>query len=503
MLQAGNHGMEQNCHLKHPHKATMINVVRHPHMFSTDLPLLEKAVKDQMQHYDRFDSENDRALRAMILKSVDPSIRQEVTGLDHMHDGALVTWIKIVREWSIMTKEKSTAVARAVRETHIRTFPGMSVSLAVAHLKPLCASLMDTRDYDPLMLEPFLKSLHSAFPSDSPEHLAWWTSVHTIISRLKLVSETQKMQHQLGPCQIEDYLVEQTRTAGPDQKLDRKSVFDSLVNDCQLLVHSGLWSAANNPQDKGAAPPSFGAAHVHHTQTNAQANVLVENLKSVTQRKPLRPRSSQRPYQPNRARQPGHGSATVRTSNRSNGRSDHPSKPKTSWKRIPPKAGAPHTKTDSGGKVWKWCGKCNDGKGRWTASHTTAEHGKTDSQRPAQPSANYTVIHPCAWYTPITPSFSAAMLGFIRTCVLGWSEFWNDFGVTLIFGLLMSLVVHFSDSIWTHVTHWLHTQPLLCLSLSALLGAAISIPIVVAAVAPEPPAIPRWQRLCQQQHHCR
>ena len=161
---------------------------------------------------------------------------------------------------------------------------------------------------------------------------------------------------------------------------------------------------------------------------------------------------------------------------------------------MPPKAGAPHTKTDSGGKVWKWCGKCNDGKGRWSASHTTAEHGKPASPLPAHPSANYTVIHPCAWYTPITPSLSAAMLGLSRAFVLGWCEFWNDFGLTLMLGTMLSLMVHFSDSIWNHMCHWLHVQPMLCLSLSALFSTAISIPIVVAAVAPDPPPIPRWQR---------
>ena len=26
------------------------------------------------------------------------------------------------------------------------------------------------------------------------------------------------------------------------------------------------------------------------------------------------------------------------------------------------------------GKVWHWCQKCADGKGRWTLSHKTADH---------------------------------------------------------------------------------------------------------------------------------
>ena len=98
-----DYGMEQNCYIKHPNKNEMINLIEHPHIFSGDLPRLTKAWDDQKAHHDRWDSENDGALRTLILNSVDAPLRNKVSGLHDMDDGALVTWIKIVREWSIMT----------------------------------------------------------------------------------------------------------------------------------------------------------------------------------------------------------------------------------------------------------------------------------------------------------------------------------------------------------------------------------------------------------------
>ena len=415
ITQAGNFGMQQNCYIQHPTKPEMVNIVEHPHVYSSDLALLVQKAEAQIQKYDRYDSENDRALRKVILDSVEPTLRQQVSGLSDLNDGALVTWIKIVREWSIMTREKSAAVMELIKSTKIQSFNGMNVSDAVDHLRPLCASLYDTRDYDPLVLEPFLMSLHSAFPSNSPEHLSWWGDIHKLIVRLQTICATQKMHQQLGPCQIEDYLMTQTKAAGVDKDLDYSSILATVLNNYQLLVHRGKWPAANNRRDRGAAPPSFGASAVHLSEANA----LVENLSHIKSRRPLRPHTGR----PKRFDKPGSGSsATVKTSNKSGTnaakRSKSNGKPKANWKQVPPGTGDSHTKTDPSGKVWHWCGKCNFGKGRWTASHKTSEHG----QRPpnASPMANLAGIGPCAWHAPINTGLYALLQGLWYATFAPW-----------------------------------------------------------------------------------
>ena len=53
--QAINLGVEQNLHLKHPHKNEMVNVMEHPHFFTQDLDLLVKAVNAQTANHDSWD----------------------------------------------------------------------------------------------------------------------------------------------------------------------------------------------------------------------------------------------------------------------------------------------------------------------------------------------------------------------------------------------------------------------------------------------------------------
>ena len=405
--------MQQNCYLKHPTKNEMVNVVQNPHLCSGDLPLLIKNVKAQMTEYDRYDSENDRALQTCILGSIDSDLSMQVSGLSDMADGALVTWIKIVREWSIMTNEKKTAIMKHIEGTTIQSFQGMNVSTAVEQLKPLCASLVNTRDYDPLLLESFLMSLHSAFDTNSPEHLTWWGDIHKLVVRVQDVCAAQKMHQQKGPCQTEDNLLEQTETDGPDKGLDYVSILNYVLDKYQVLVHRGKWPAANTPRDKGAAPPAFGAASVHLSEANA----LLQNFDSVKAKRPLRPHAG-RPRPPGKTTS---SSATVRTSNKSGKPgSSRPSKfnnkKNTNWKQVPPTSGAPHTKTNSAGKVWYWCGKCNFGKGRWTASHTTTEHGTRPKTTPT--AANLAGITPCAWYAAVPNTLSSCFVGLCRAWIL-------------------------------------------------------------------------------------
>ena len=129
------------------------------------------------------------------------------------------------------------------------------------------------------------------------------------------------MQHNQGPCSIEDYFIEQTKDAKPDKDLDFNSILDFLVNKYQLQVHRGKWPALTNPRDRRNAPPSFGAAAVHLSQ----ANTLVENLANVRTRKPLRPNSGRPNRNANGKAPSGSSSATVQTSNRSGNSTDRKS----------------------------------------------------------------------------------------------------------------------------------------------------------------------------------
>jgi hypothetical protein len=68
-----------------------------------------------------------------------------------------------------------------------------------------------------------------------------------------------------------------------------------------------------------------------------------------------------------------------------------------SWRSTPPKSGEPTTKKVND-KMFNWCAKC----GRWTTTHTTAEHtGKPSNELVANLSEGL-VLDPSAWHVSDT-----------------------------------------------------------------------------------------------------
>ena len=97
-------GMEQHEYLPDPHKPTrMVNAILQPHLFARDLEATTATIKAQSKHYDGYDQGNDQLAHDFLLKCLDQDLNDKVGGLDHTDDLFLVTWIKVVRAWNIMT----------------------------------------------------------------------------------------------------------------------------------------------------------------------------------------------------------------------------------------------------------------------------------------------------------------------------------------------------------------------------------------------------------------
>ncbi|CAB9525044.1 hypothetical protein SEMRO_1622_G286620.1 [Seminavis robusta] len=169
-----DYGLEQHCFMNHPHKVdTMVNVVLNPYMFSGDIGFVKKTADSLYQHYDDFDEENEHTFKNMILKSLHPDLKAKVNGLEDQNDRALVTWIKVVRQWKIITSEQATKLKHELEGCLIQKFDRMDVVVALEFIKPRAEALYDTRDWDPLFIIPFLRSLFNAYPNDSEFHLGW------------------------------------------------------------------------------------------------------------------------------------------------------------------------------------------------------------------------------------------------------------------------------------------------------------------------------------------
>ena len=541
-------GMEQHCYLPHPYKPNeVINVVKHPHIVSRDLDFIRKECTKQARAYDDWDRENVEYARDLLLDSIHPSLHPTVAGINDEDDPFLVTWIKVVREWSILTREKAEAVRAQIETCDIRNFHGMDVAQAVDYLRPLCDGLYETREYDPIKLIDFVRTLFNAFPADSPYHLRWWTDLdQDIVTPLEDKYQDLKLKGGTGACEIEDHFQQQTKIGGPDAGLDYGSILQRLKEKYQSYLNRKRWPAASSPKDKRAPNVAFGAASVNQATTDpvqcqpvdtpltrAEVYALLQDFSSVGKpRKPREPRDKSNdtcnrcgqkghwardpacPMKATKPNQSGSGSKPPDTA---------PSDRTPNWKYVAPTSGSPDVVTKEG-KTWKWCAKCNRGKGRWTTTHTTADHRK--GQGKTAPTVNQVTLadtpsyHPAAWYTPVdsTVSLSTLWTALSRSIPCDVGCLFREYYTPLLLGYLLCLLTVHSATILSGLTTgatWIQRGlPLVWPFLSQLYSLVGVAPLVwllplfaLLAVPRSPPdhskPCPRWLRRRRAQAHHR
>ncbi|CAB9501650.1 unknown protein [Seminavis robusta] len=306
--------------------------------------------------YDSWDNENDYSFRTHLLDCIDPELHEAVSGIQDIGDHSLVTWIKLVQQWSILTAEKSHKIISEVNAFTLQQCPALDMSLGIQQLRPRIQALCDTRDYDPKLLYTFLESLHGAYPVDNKHHLEWWTMIlDRILTPLKKAYKQCKEEKFLNGFDIELFLLRETREDGPCKGLDHKSILDTLLEYYMIAVNEEKWPATSGPQDSGSAPMSFGSSSVHHTTvettlaTKADVHALIQRLDNIGQRKPMGGfgdnqggkvcwncgSSGHLSNSPDCPKNQAHRAPTPQTSNRGFKKGQ----PKMTWKRIPPKDG--------------------------------------------------------------------------------------------------------------------------------------------------------------------
>jgi hypothetical protein len=238
------------------------------------------------------------------------------------------------------------------------------------------------------------------------------------------------------------------------------------------LAEEGLWCGTqaevlvlihNSSTNLTPTPPWGG--------TQAEVLALIQNSQQT----------GPKPGVCHNCQKPGHWSRECPEPRREGG-SRRPGSP--NWKKVPPVAGDPVTKTMSG-KVFQWCAKC----GRWTTTHATDSHtGGRDKVE-----ANMAlVLDPSAWHTDLDSVISLAdVWGWIRPfCLLiqgGLLFYFFPIFLDFVIEVLFAAV----PMMWEHgVTTF---APLLWLSsllFTLWLGMSCSAPPPDSLADPEP----RWKR---------
>jgi len=507
-----NNGMEQCAYLPHPNpiKHDMINVVKHPFMTGTDLNHVKTATNTLYHtHFDSWDKENDRAFQQLILDCLDPALLKTVSGLDDLEERALVTWIKVVRQYTILTREQAQKLTREVKSCLLSSFPGRSVPLAVDYLRVRVNTLYETKEYDPIILVDFLMSFYDE--GTSPYQDRFWREVESdLIIPLEKAYEILKRQHSMGVSEIEDRFMLDTENGSTYKGLDRKSILDSLVDKYMQALNRGHWHYANSPTDKSAPHPAFGAASVH---------ALTQDLSHI------KPKA--KGHNPDiichKCHQKGHIAKKCPHKVKSNPSTNTNTSPSSSqqpsstaakhknWKYNAPAPGEP-SKRVVDGQTWEWCGKCNRGKGRWTSSHNTSTHSnrKTDTTTTASTNlAIFDTVGPAAWLAVAQPNplmtvfaelfkehLGPMIPGFLLCLAMVHFQLLSDFALSVLTWTLTALN-------WTQL-HWPMLQylgmPLLYASLC--LVAKLVPPLLVEPapnVADRPPLTRAQKRRLNQQ----
>jgi hypothetical protein len=154
-------GMEQMAYLPHPHTNTMINVVMAPQAFALAMKHVKTTINDlRSNHYDRWDHNNETYFKDMVTNSLKPKLLEKIQGLHNQNDHPLEIFLKAVTVRRIMTDAQVEKVRMQIKQCKIENFKAMDVKTATKTLLSQCDLLAEVREYDPLLLVSFLKSLH-------------------------------------------------------------------------------------------------------------------------------------------------------------------------------------------------------------------------------------------------------------------------------------------------------------------------------------------------------
>lgn len=430
---------------------TNINVVEYPHLVSRNYATIVTYIEQMQTLYDLWDQQNLKKLKDCLRLSLDEELREAVLDVHQQDDHPLITFLKVVRHAKMMTSTEVEALENSIKKFDPRKVPNVDINVVVRMLKTSIKALKDVGQYHPRLLLKFLPELLTNMVEEKYE-MSWKGPIQKIIEVYQHYVLNHQFNVKVTGMDLERQLAQHLDAHGSLDPMDSTSVLDKIKDLYLQLKAEGQW-LASAPVDKQTPPSNFGAnaAPTGDTLTSTMGGGVppAETRTCFDCGKPGHLAGSNLCPNPkpkhNKKKNKGNGNNN--NNNKSKGKSKF--KGDTNWKKIPPKSGQPEKKTVEGVEYF-WCAKCNEGKGRWTLSHGTQEHGR----KPEAPTANAGLcFDPAAWHASISwcpPPTPAS------TCATSQSPMWSLLMSLLPFMMLFAVLSVSPDafqSTWTCVEH--------------------------------------------------
>ena len=375
-----------------PYGTEMHSVLAYPHRFTSET--LQATALLRTSLYDEYDFTNDTTAKLALYDSVTDDIKKRVQKQDPENKWMfLEAFAALVEEYEPDSIAKYDDLKDALRALKPSAFPQQNLIHLSDKFLDIAKELEKGGQYEHTLTRDMLKIFKSA-DWDLQDQLELEQRANTLEKALL------SLGYEADPRRKERIM--------KDAKCTYKDINNLAKSQYHKAIAGKRFSPAKNAGDSKAVPRTFDA-----NMTMLQFMTLVQQMKpgAPGMRNPAEPTKRPTP-KPGAPRGRGRGGTP---SGGPNG-TGHPDPPR--WNKVPPKTGAPTSKTVNDMKYY-WCPKCK----RWTKTHGQEEapEGVGHSPKPSSgpKAANLGVVFdPAVWHVGLGADVVTDVIGLVAPWLL-------------------------------------------------------------------------------------
>ena len=395
------HGLDTITYLPDPRgiKGKVYSVIHHHSRYTSDIKTATAKCESQRQHYDTWDKKNDGEAKQFLMNSLHKDLKREFKVFYKAHESFAATWLRLVKHVLATSSKLFDAKKERIRSLRPHLYSGQDISMMAKEYIKLGTELEAGGHYDSELTLNMVEGFLQATP-DAQQ------SFHFVMNELKrdVSKKVQETTYMSNAEKLDEFKKSQ---------LSFNEVCAKATEEYKILLNDNQWEPAKLPKDRSSAPSINLTQPESNTTQVAQILQLLKNFKSSdgatkNKRKCFNCGSTDHLVKDcTKPKQPEQQSKSRRHTNMAK------------WKLTPPKGNEPHSKNVKG-RLFHWCGKCEN----WTSTHNTSTHTGSAKKKNTNQQANLTCLEldACAWRVEIDPDhhdkFSPILLGAHVLCFI-------------------------------------------------------------------------------------